>query len=301
MKYSVVIIIYTFLLFGNAFSQDIVHLYEGVAPGSEDWDYSEVEFADPVTKAKMLRNVVNPTLEVFMPEASAANGTAVIICPGGGNVWLSYENEGTAVAEWLVKKGITAFVLKYRLNKTPEDPEEFKEYWNGFGDRIKSMISAREKEGEAKQVGPPETGSHNYGGADGLQAIKYVKEHAAQYNIKPNKVGIMGFSAGAGVTMYTILNSTANNMPDFAATIYGGWLNGKEVPDHAPPLFVLCAADDPIASGSPDLYKAWRAKGLASELHIYSKGGHGFGMQQRRLPVNTWIERFYDWLKTSRF
>lgn len=301
MKNSIVIIIFAFALSANTISQEIVPLYEGKAPGSETWDYNEVEFADPVTRAKMLRNVVDPTLEVFRPEESASSGTAVIICPGGGNVWLSYENEGTAVAEWFVKKGITAFVLKYRLNKTPVDEEEFKEYWDGFGERIKSMTKAKETEGESKHVGPPKTGLHNYGGDDGLRALEFVREHATQYNIKPNKIGIIGFSAGAGVAMYTILNSTPDNMPDFAAVIYGGWLSGSEVPKNAPPLFILCAADDPIASGSPDLYKAWRASGKSAELHIYSKGGHGFGMEQRRLPVNNWIERCYDWMKISRF
>ncbi len=301
MKDLVFIFSFAFLLLGHAFSQEIVHLYESKASGSEDWNYDEVEFADPVTHAKMLRNVVDPTLEVFRPENTTSPGTAVIICPGGGNVWLSYENEGTAVAEWLAKKGITAFVLKYRLNKTPEDPEQFTEYWNGFGKRIKSINKANKSTGEAPHVGPPDTGLHNYGGEDGLRAVEYVREHAARYNIKPNKVGIMGFSAGAGVTTYVVLNSTADDMPDFAAVIYGGWLNGKEVPEDAPPLFILCAADDPIASGSPDLYKAWRAKGKSTELHIYSKGGHGFGMKHGRLPINSWIDRFYEWLKISRF
>jgi len=300
MKKSVIIVILISLLVGNAFSQDIVHLYEGKAPGSEDWNYTEVEFNNPGTTTKMLRNVVDPTLEVFTPEKSIATGTAVIICPGGGNVWLSYESEGTEVAEWLVKKGITAFVLKYRLNKTPEDPEEFKEFWNGFGARIKAMRKADEK-GDKKVVDQSETDQHYFGGDDGIRAIQYVKEHASEYNISPNKVGMIGFSAGAGVTMHTILNSSSSNMPDYAATIYGGWLRGKPVPDNAPPLFILCAADDPIASGSPDLYAAWRAKGLSAELHIFSKGGHGFGMDQRGLPVNKWIELFYDWLKISKF
>ncbi len=234
MKKFVVNIIFGFLFFGNMFSQEIVHLYEGKAPGSVDLDYSEVEFADPVTHAKMIRNVVDPTLEVFMPEETNSSGTAVIICPGGGNVWLSYENEGTEVAQWLVKKGITAFVLKYRLNKTPVDPDEFKEFWDGFGKKIKAKYKANEKSDDGKKAGPPQTGLCNYGGDDGLRAIQYVREHAARYDIKPNKVGIMGFSAGAGVTTYTILNSNADNMPDFAAVIYGGWLNGKEVPKDAP-------------------------------------------------------------------
>ena len=285
----------------TTYSQNIVRLYEGKAPGSEDWNYNEVEFSNPGTKTKMLRNVVDPTLEVFIPEKSILTGTAVIICPGGGNLWLSYESEGTAVAEWLAKKGITAFVLKYRLNKTPEDPQEFEEFWKNFGSRIKALKSKENNSSETKPPVPPETPYHNYGGDDGLRAMQYVREHASEYNIDPDKVGIMGFSAGAGITMYVILNCGPENMPDFAAPIYGGWLRGKEVPENAPPLFILCAADDPIAASSPELYKAWRDAGKSAELHIYSKGGHGFGMDQRGLPVNNWIERFYEWLKTSGF
>lgn len=295
MKKTLLIISLLTFLFGSANSQKIVRLYEGKAPGSEDWNYVEVEFANPGTETKMIRNVVDPTLEVYEPEESSATGTAVIICPGGGNVWLSYESEGTAVAEWLVKKGITAFVLKYRLNKTPEDPEEFDDFWNNFGKRIKAV--SKENSSENK----PDVSPRNYGGEDGLKAVQYVKEHAGEYNVDPGKVGIMGFSAGAGVTTHVILNSDPEFMPDFAAPIYGGWLRGENVPDNAPPLFILCAADDRIAAGSPDLFKAWLAAGKSAELHIYSKGGHGFGMDKKGLPVDTWIERLHDWLTATGF
>ncbi|WP_340112958.1 alpha/beta hydrolase [Maribellus mangrovi] len=295
MKKTLLIISLLTLMYGSANSQKIVHLYEGKAPGSEDWNYTEVEFANPGTKTTMLRNVVDPTLEVFIPEESIATGTAVIICPGGGNVWLSYESEGTAVADYLVKKGITAFVLKYRLNKTPEDPKEFDDFWNNFGSRVKAF--SKENSSDNKPVVSP----RNYGGEDGLKAVQYVKEHAGEYNVDPEKVGIMGFSAGAGVTTHVILNSDAEYMPDFAAPIYGGWLRGENVPENAPPIFILCAANDRIAAGSPDLFKAWLAAGKSAELHIYSKGGHGFGMDKQGLPVDNWIELFHDWVTTTGF
>ncbi|MDX8341169.1 alpha/beta hydrolase [Draconibacterium sp. IB214405] len=295
MKKTLLIISLLTFLFGSVNAQKVVRLYEGKAPGSEDWNYAEVEFANPGTETKMIRNVVDPTLEVYVPEESISTGTAVVICPGGGNVWLSYESEGTAVAEWLANKGITAFVLKYRLNKTPEAPEEFDDFWNNFGKRIKAM--SKESSSENKPVVNP----RNYGGEDGLKAVQYVKEHAGEYNVDPEKVGIMGFSAGAGVTTHVILNSDPEYMPDFAAPIYGGWLRGESVPENAPPLFILCAADDRIAAGSPDLFKAWLAAGKSAELHIYSKGGHGFGMDKKGLPVDTWIERLHDWLTATGF
>lgn len=300
MKKSLLIIWFIFLLFGSTFSQEIVRLYEGKAPGSEDWDYKEVEFSNPGTKTRMLRNVVDPTLEVFVPEKSIASGTAVIICPGGGNVWLSYESEGTAVANWLVKKGVTAFVLKYRLKKTPEDPKEFQDFWDNFL-RPRTTSSTKDKASEVIPAEPPSRSMQSYGGVDGLKAMQYVREHTNEYGIDPNKVGIMGFSAGAGVTMHVILNSEQDKQPDFAAPIYGGWLRGSEVPENAPPLFILCAADDRVASMSPDLFKAWRDAGKSAELHIYSKGGHGFGMDKQGLPVDHWIERFYDWLTITGF
>jgi len=271
-----------------AYPQETFRLYDAKPPGSESWNYKEVEFSNPGTKTKMLRNVVDPTLAVYFPEKSIATGTAVIICPGGGNVWLSYESEGTAVAQWLAKKGITALVLKYRLRKTPEDPKDFDEFWKNFGKPAPS--------GSA-----PVTDTRNYGGEDGLKAVSYVREHTGQFGIDPRKVGIMGFSAGAGVTTYVILNSDSANQPNFAGVIYGGWLRGAKVPEAAPPLFILCAADDRIAANSPELFKAWREAGKPAELHIYSKGGHGFGMDHLGLPVDNWIERFYEWIKVTGF
>lgn len=272
----------------SAYTQEIVKLYEGKAPGSENWNYSEVEFANPGTKTKMVRNVVDPSLTIYAPDKANSTGTAVVICPGGGNVWLSYESEGTAVAQWLAKKGVTAFVLKYRLRKTPEDPKEFEEFWKNFG-----------KPGSTTT--PPPAQTRNFGGEDGVKAINYVRQHAGQYNIDPKKVGIMGFSAGAGVTTYVMLNSDSTSQPNFAGAIYGGWLRGAKVPENAPPLFILCAADDRIAAASPELFKAWRDAGKPAELHIYSKGGHGFGMDHLGLPVDNWIERFYEWIKVSGF
>ncbi len=278
----------------SAYSQEVIRLYEGKAPGSGNWNYGEIEFYNEGTKTKMLRNVVDPTLEVYMPEKSNANGTAVIICPGGGNVWLSYESEGTAVAKWLSNKGVTAFVLKYRLNKTPKDEVEFKEFWINFEKSIKDKIKEKEKsENKSGELGEQVI---YYGGEDGLNAVKYVREHAGNYGIVTNKIGMIGFSAGAGVTMHVIQKSLPEDQPNFIGLIYGGWLNGAKVPESAPPAFILSAADDFIAANSPDVFKAWRQSGKEAELHVYSKGGHGFGMVKRNLPVDGWIERLYEWI-----
>ena len=120
----------SFLLFlvPVVFSQEVIRLYDGPAPGSEGHDYKEIEYRSLGNQKLMVRNVTDPTLEVYRPVASKMTGTGVIVCPGGAFVWLSYQNEGTEVAQWLADKGITAFVLKYRLNQTPEDPGEMKQF-----------------------------------------------------------------------------------------------------------------------------------------------------------------------------
>lgn len=287
-----------FFLVADGFSQKIVRLYEGKAPGSEDWNHKEIEWSSPMMSGRMIRNVVDPTLEVYMPDKSVTTGTAAIVCPGGGNIWLSYSSEGTDVAKWLAGKGITAFVLKYRLIKTPEDEAEFGKFTMEF---FSSIMAPRDDRDSIRRAPVPLPSEKYLGGEDGIRAIEYVRDHASEYGIDPHKVGIMGFSAGAGVTMYVIINSAPYRQPDFAAPIYGGWLGDSKIPENAPPLFILAAADDQISEGSPDLYKAWRAAGKSAELHIYSKGGHGFGMQKRGMSVDTWIERLHDWIITSGF
>ena len=280
--------------------QKIYRLYDGKAPGSETWNYKEIEWTTPTMTGRMIRNVVDPTLEVYFPDKSLSSGTAVIVCPGGGNVWLSYSSEGTDVAKWLAAKGITAFVLKYRLIHTPEDPKEFSQFTQEFFKNLFSMPKAGDTARSAKA--PVPLPSEKYpGGDDGIMAVKYLRKHAGELGIDPKKVGIMGFSAGAAVTIYTVINSTPADQVNFAATVYGGWLGDSRIPENAPPLFILAAADDPISAVCPDLYKSWRAKGKSAEIHMYSKGGHGFGMSQRGMPVDKWIDRFYEWIRASGF
>ena len=278
-------------------AQKVFRLYEGKAPGSEHWVHQEIVYESPYNPTKAIRNVVDPTLEMYSPDPSMATGTAVVICPGGGFYYLEYEKEGTLIARWLANKGITAFVLKYRLTLTPEDTAEFHNYQNNSNSGARTVSRTA---GNESAPGLPVSAIH-LGGQDGIRAIEYLRNHAAELNVHPQKVGIMGFSAGAFVTMFSVLHAKPETMPDFAAPIYGGSLDGGKVPDNAPPIFIACAADDGIAARSPDLFKAWRDAGKPAELHIYSKGGHGFGLLPRNLPVDTWIERFYEWLLSSGF
>jgi acetyl esterase/lipase len=279
------------------FPQKVVRLYDGKAPGTESWTQKEIQWESAPFSGKMIRNVTDPTLEVYQPTTPVANGTAVVVCPGGGYIWLSYSSEGTEVAQWLAQKGITAFVLKYRLNPTPEDPAEFQKFTMEFFKKLMAIMNPDPNAPTSTAA----TVTFDPAGADGVAAVQYVRQHAGEYGIDPKKVGIMGFSAGAGVTVYTILHSTPENQPNFAAPIYGGWLGDSKVPESAPPLFILAAADDGISNGLPDLYKAWRQAGKSAELHMYSKGGHGFGMAKKGLPVDGWIERLWEWMVVSGF
>ncbi|MFT3934544.1 MAG: alpha/beta hydrolase [Chitinophagaceae bacterium] len=264
--------------------QKVVLLYKGTPPGSEKWTYSEKTY-QPGTANELVYNVSVPTLTVFPPDPSVPpTGTAVIVCPGGGFYILAIKHEGTDVATWLSKKGITVFVLKYRLGQSlTEEPGK------ELGDNMK-------KSDFVSKVTPIIPLCI----ADGKAAIKYVRAHAAEYHIATDRIGIIGFSAGGTVTAASAFNYTAEDRPDFVAPIYGyipPVVMGS-VPADAPPVFLAAATDDGLnlASHSVDMYSKWLAAKKPVEMHLYQSGNHGFGMHQQNIPTDTWIERYGDWL-----
>jgi acetyl esterase/lipase len=266
-------------------NHQVIDLYPGVAPGSESWTQTEVWYHNNWDHKQMVRNVVHPTLTVYPPDPAKACGTAVIIAPGGGFRFHSWASEGTQVAEWLAARGVSAFVLKYRLLDTGS-PEEF---------------ARGPKPATRPTTGPTTPDIAALASDDARQAIKLVRSRAAEFHVGPERIGIVGFSAGGVVTMGVTLHHDAESRPNFAAPIYGPGPQGV-VPEDAPPLFILCAADDKGASaGSVRLFQAWQAAGKSAELHEYSKGGHGFGMAQRGLPADHWIDRFADWLEVQGY
>ena len=265
---------------------EIIHLYDGPAPGSESWLRQEQENFSERWQTQVVFNVTSPTLTVFRPEQP--NGTAIVICPGGGFHALSINSEGFDVARWLVARGVTAFVLKYRLVQCETD------------DPAQEMDNKpREEFGRAV---PPVA---KLALADGQAAMRYVRSHAADYHIDPNRIGIIGFSAGGTVATSVGFDYTAETRPDFLAPIYSArhWVPEAPVPEDAPPAFILVATDDPIglAPQSVSLYNDWVAAGRSAELHVYSTGGHGFGMRTQGLPSDRWIALFGDWLDVSGF
>jgi acetyl esterase/lipase len=263
----------------------VIRLYSGPAPGSEDWKHSEQESRTNLWQTRVVFNVVNPTLTVFQPDPAKANGTAVVICPGGAFFGLSIDSEGFDVARWLQERGITCFVLKYRLVPCRTD------------DPTRELMTR----GNLDEVVAPVV---KLALADGQAAIAHVRQHAKDYGVNPNRIGIIGFSAGGTVTASVAHNYTPESRPNFAAPIYLAYnwtIKDKGVPTDAPPLFVLGATDDPLglAPQSVAIYQDWTAARKPAELHLYSKGGHGFGMKKQNLPSDHWIERFADWLEVQ--
>jgi len=260
----------------------VMPLWPNGAPGSEAWSQTEEERMHPTDTIKIVVNVTQPTLTAYFPDPAIANGAAVIICPGGAYHLLAIDHEGHEVAAWLTAHGFAAFVLKYRLIPTGAD----------LMTQIRETLSDRAKMTALMAEFSPLIL------ADGQQAVRLVRQRAKEWGITPDRIGIMGFSAGGMVTSSVALHHDAASCPNFAAVIYGAPGEEVAVPADAPPLFLLCADDDLMASTrSAQLYSTWKAAGHPVELHIYAKGGHGFGMKTQNLPTDHWIERFYEWLQ----
>jgi len=279
---------YLILIGCSAQAQKIIPLYNGAAPGSESWTWQEKENSNNFFQERVVYNVSQPTLTVFLPDTPVANGTAIVICPGGAFHILSIDQEGFDVARWLNKKGITAFVLKYRLVHSLTD------------DPVKELLS--ENPGaDNKKFNDEVKPVVDFAIADAEAAIVYVRKHADEYKISANHIGLIGFSAGGTLAAGVAYNYNAENRPDFVAPIYPyiGDFEKTSVPKDAPPMFIAAAADDYFGFDKTcaDLYKEWTASKHSAELHIYAKGGHGFGMKKQNLPSDHWIDRFGDWLK----
>jgi acetyl esterase/lipase len=266
-------------------AQEVIPLYPGTPPGSAPETYPEKEYFSHAWNTEVVSNVTKPTLTVFKPAPEQKNGTAVVVCPGGGFMALSITSEGNDVAKYLAAKGVTAFVLKYRLAHTGEDAtEEFNTLFSS--DRQKFLDTVG-------KIVPLAI-------ADGLAAVTYVRQHAAQWGVSPDRIGIVGFSAGGTVTMGVAFGYSPENRPAFLAPIYAGAGRFKDatVPPDAPPIFIVAATDDSLglAPDSVLLYEKWLSAHKSAELHMYARGGHGFGMRQHDLPTDHWIDRFAEWL-----
>lgn len=245
----------------GAFANEVVYLWPERVPGEE------------TIKNERIASVPNPSLTVFLPEKGKATGVAVVIAPGGGHHHLAIDHEGYDVAKWLNRNGVAAFVLKYRLARA---------------DGADGSITVD------KQVR-----------ADGRRAVQIVRERAKEWGVDPGKIGMMGFSAGGELAALTAMHYTTEGVssrPDFVALIYP-YIRPEtmKVDKDTPPSFLVHADDDKLSAEiSVKFYLAEKQAGVSSELHVYSAGGHGFGMKDRPLPVTGWTQRFIDWLGTRK-
>ena len=273
----------------TASAQTTIKLYPGKAPGSESWTWSEATTASG-SAIRTVYNVVTPELLVYPAPKDKANGTSVIVAPGGAFHLLSIDSEGIEVAQWLNARGITAFVLKYRLVHSLTD--------NPFQELMPLM-------GDFKKLDEINAPVVEMAKDDGIAAMKYVKEHVAEYGLDTKRIGFMGFSAGGTVTMSVMMSAPQELKPNFAAPVYlyKKAVLGKEMPTGITPLFIAVATDDQLGfvPHSIELYNEWFAAKQPVELHIYDKGGHGFGMRKKNTSSDNWTVDFENWLKAMSF
>ncbi len=232
-----------------------------------------------------ISDVTDPDIVIYRPEKP--NGTSVIVAPGGGFMFLSYAHEGKQVCEWLNTLGITGVLLKYRT-PTRDDVRPYEK--------------------------PVE---------DAQRALGLVRHHAKEWGLDPKRVGLLGFSAGGNLLGHAACDRTPRTYPqkphlddprgpDFGIMIYGGgfldrndktkFMPGFSVPKDAPPMFFLVAHNDgnnPVEAAS--LYLEYKKLNLPAELHIYTQGGHGFGMRKDKNPINDWPARCGEWLKSMGY
>jgi endo-1,4-beta-xylanase len=254
-------------------------LWEKGAPGFES-RAAELEKADIGPGKCNVTNIHNPSIVPYLPAANKANGTAVLIAPGGGHRMLCMGHEGYALGEWFANRGIAAFVLKYRL--------------------------ARE-EGSVYTV-------EEHAMADIRRALRMIRSKAEEWRIQPDRVGVLGFSAGGELAALAAMKSdngskqdsdrieTYSSRPDFQALIYPGSSKRFTVEKGMPPLFIALGYKDrdDISVGMAEVYLNYKRAGVPAELHVYSNAGHGFGYRAGTTSgFGDWQVRFEEWLVDS--
>jgi acetyl esterase/lipase len=232
-----------------------------------------------------VRNVATPTLTPVLPEAERATGAAVLIAPGGGFLVEAMENEAWPQARWLADRGVAAFILKYRLEPTPADPEAFRA-------AVRARFAAAVVQpGERRLLQVPP-----YAVADARVAMRLLRRRAAEWNVDPRCIGYLGFSAGAMIGLGLIGREADEATPDFLGAVYPS-MDPVDVPNHAPPLFVAMASDDQLYGRQGyGLAESWRKAERPVELHVYERGGHGFGMGAPGTTSMGVLAAYHDWM-----
>jgi acetyl esterase/lipase len=269
----------------------VLDVWPGKVPGENGKIGKEVflEGKPGEKSVKRLTNLSKPTITVYRPAKDKDTGAAVLICPGGGYQILAWDLEGEEVAAWLNSVGVTGIVLKYRVPRRPDQPKN------------------------KPPIGPLQ---------DAQRALSLVRSKAREWKLDPKRIGILGFSAGGHLAAETSTNfkkraypaidetDKESCRPDFAVLVYPAYLVVKDkelapeikVDKNSPPTFFAHASDDPIkAENSVFMYLALKRARVPAELHIYTSGGHGFGLRASKQPCSTWPKRCADWLRTQGF
>jgi acetyl esterase/lipase len=279
-----------------------IRLWPAKAPGSESWTVPEATTTSP-SGDRTITNVSDPTVTVFLPPTGSNTRAAVVVAPGGALRLLGWDNEGVKVAQWLNTKGIAALVLKYRtLQATPgargRGPA------SGTGSAAagpRQELEIRRANANPEPDDPALREVLQMAVADAQQALRLARQNAATWRIDPERVGIIGFSAGGGVAVGTALAARSDASPDFLVSLYGPSLQDVDVPAHAPPLFIAVGATHfNVTNGCLALFAAWKAAGKPAEIHVYDQVSAGFGMTKRGLPVDSWTDRLFEWLTARK-
>lgn len=263
----------------------IWNVWPGEAPGEEmkleaEYDTTKSD-GELVAGQRVIRltNVSVSQLAIYKPDAAIDTNTAVIIAPGGGHQILAYDLEGTEVAAWLNSIGVTAIILKYRVPGAARNKG------------VRWMAAAQ----------------------DGQRAMSLVRSRAKEIGIDPNKLGIIGFSAGGTPVKYTALTSKrlyepvdqhdeASFRPSFAAPIYtSGLPKEAELDENCPPFFMVVTNDDFGPVMMAEMYIALKKAKVSAEFHIYESGGHGYGLRATEMPVTSWPDRMEEWMQRMGF
>ena len=281
-----------------------IRLYEGKAPGTENWTQPEYLFEyttpfNPGEVGQCILNVVDPEIWVYLPAKGTETGAAVVVCPGGGFTALSWHQEGPNVAKWMAGHGIAAFVLKYRIAYSGADYEEAKYVVDhSYGNQGRD---ARMQELTAKHAKIAEEQGYDRKMAwdDGRAAIAYVRKNAAKYGVNPHAIGIIGFSAGGNIVYHVALDHDEMSRPDLLGMIYPAWFEDK-VPDDPMPLFIAASTGEASSANgfgdTPALYNAWNKTRQPLEIHSFTRGFHGFGYRDNGQSVYIWPTLFYNFL-----
>jgi acetyl esterase/lipase len=267
-----------------------IPLYKGVAPGSEGATQQEV-WTEAMGGEKWVRNITQPTLTPFLPKKGTATGAAVLVIPGGGFQFVSISNEGWPIAQWLADRGVAAFVLKYRVEKTVDSETEF----------MKAMMERFQAPRTDAPLPASMLATIDLARADAQTALRMIRANATKWGVDPKRVGMLGFSAGAMTTMATTLANDPTARPDHIAPIYG-FMRPVTPPPSPQPMFAALASDDPLMNGQGfGLIESWQKAGGSVELHYFSGGSHGFGSHKKGTTSDLWFDQYMAWMKAKGF